>query len=91
MMQGSESEEDTVESIKALYTLVFDEENRDKIRNDKSAMTVLYQLKHSNHQEIQHSACGALWEIKGRKDSGQQAGTSDVIETDRQENRQTKR
>ncbi|XP_015780019.1 PREDICTED: uncharacterized protein LOC107357901 [Acropora digitifera] len=55
-------------SVRALYMLSFDEENKDIIRTDSGIMDLLQNLQHSGDKEIQLAASGVIWEIAGKEE-----------------------
>ena len=75
MIRESRSKEETQAATKALYTLVFDEANRNCVCNDQDIMETVQLLQSSDDEDIRRPACGILWEVKGKRVADQQAGT----------------
>lgn len=67
MLQSAQDDEEKFNACNTLWTLAFDEENRQQIKNDKVVIPELKKLLASENSEIKRAAAGALWECEGKE------------------------
>ena len=67
MLQKAEDDIERLNACNALWTLAFDEENRNEINGIESAIAELRKLLTSKNNELKKAAGGALWECEGKK------------------------
>ena len=67
MLQKAEDDTERLNACKTLWTLAFDEENRNEINGIESAIAELRKLLTSKNNELKKAAGGALWECEGKK------------------------
>lgn len=68
MLQNAKGNEERLNACNTLWTLAFDEENRQMIRSDDYALFELRKLlTTSEDSEIKRAAAGALWECEGKE------------------------
>ena len=66
VIKTSNEDEEKASATRALWMLAFDDNNKEKVRQEEGAMDILHQLKQSENSEVQKAAAGALWEIEGK-------------------------
>ena len=66
VIKTSNEDEEKASATRALWMLAFDDNNKEKIRQEEGAMDILHQLQQSKNPEVQKAAAGALWEIEGK-------------------------
>ena len=66
VIKTSNEDEEKASATRALWMLAFDDNNKEKIRQEEGAMDILHQLQQSKNSEVQKAAAGALWEIEGK-------------------------
>ena len=66
VIKTSNEDEEKASATRALWMLDFDDNNKEKIRQEEGAMDILHQLQQSENPEVQKAAAGALWEIEGK-------------------------
>ena len=66
VIKTSKEDEEKASATRALWMLAFDDNNKEKIRQEEGAMDILHQLQQSENPEVQKAAAGALWEIEGK-------------------------
>ena len=66
VIKTSNEDEEKASATKALWMLAFDDNNKEKVRQEDGAMDVLHQLQDSENPEVQKAAAGALWELEGK-------------------------
>lgn len=68
MLQNAKGNVERLNACNTLWTLAFDEENRQMIRSDDYALFELRKLlTTSENSEIKRAAAGALWECEGKE------------------------
>lgn len=67
MLQSAQDDEEKFNACNTLWTLAFDKENRQQIKNDKVVIPELKKLLASENSEIKRAAAGALWECEGKE------------------------
>jgi len=63
---SNEDEEIKASATRAFWMLAFDNNNKEKVRQEEGAMDILHQLQQSKNSEVQKAAAGALWELEGK-------------------------
>ena len=71
MVETSKDEEEEENSLKALWALAFDDQNKTLIKNEHNALQRCHTLAKSSNSKVQKAAAGVLWEIGGRKGRNQ--------------------
>ena len=66
VIKTSNEDEEKASATRALWMLAFDDNNKEKIRQEEGAMDILHQLQDSKNPEVQKAAAGALWELEGK-------------------------
>ena len=66
VIKTSNEDEEKASATRALWMLAFDDNNKEKVRQEEGAMDILHQLQQSENPEVQKAAAGALWEIEGK-------------------------
>ena len=66
VIKTSNEDEEKASATRALWMLAFDDNNKEKVRQEEGAMDILHQLQQSKNSEVQKAAAGALWEIEGK-------------------------
>ena len=66
VIKTSNEDEEKASATRALWMLAFDDNNKEKVRQEEGAMDILHQLQQSKNPEVQKAAAGALWEIEGK-------------------------
>ena len=66
VIKTSNEDEEKASATRALWMLAFDDNNKEKIRQEEGAMDMLHQLQQSENSEVQKAAAGALWELEGK-------------------------
>ena len=66
VIKTSNEDEEKVSATRALWMLAFDNNNKEKVRQEEGAMDILHQLQQSKNSEVQKAAAGALWELEGK-------------------------
>ena len=66
VIKTSDEDEEKASATRALWMLAFDNNNKEKVRQEEGAMDILHQLQQSENPEVQKAAAGALWEIEGK-------------------------
>ena len=66
VIKTSNEDEEKASATRALWMLAFDDNNKEKVRQEEGAMDILHQLKQSKNSEVQKAAAGALWELEGK-------------------------
>ena len=66
VIKTSKEDEEKASATRALWMLAFDDNNKEKVRQEEGAMGILHQLQHSENPEVQKAAAGALWELEGK-------------------------
>ena len=66
VIKTSNEDEEKASATRALWMLVFHDNNKEKIRQEEGAMDILHELQHSENPEVQKAAAGALWELEGK-------------------------
>ena len=66
MIKTSNEDEEKASATKALWMLAFDNNNKEKVRQEEGAMDILHELQQSKNSEVQKAAAGALWELEGK-------------------------
>ena len=66
VIKTSNEDEEKASATRALWMLAFDDNNKEKIRQEEGAMDMLHQLQQSENSEVQKAADGALWELEGK-------------------------
>ena len=72
MIQNAKTQDEKTEAAETLWTLAFDADNKELIRQDEQAMSALRELQGSESSETRKAAAGALWELGDKeKHSGE--------------------
>ena len=66
VIKTSNEDEEKASATRALWMLAFDDNNKEKVRQEEGAMNILHQLQQSKNSEVQKAAAGALWELEGK-------------------------
>ena len=66
VIKTSNEDEEKASATRALWMLAFDNNNKEKVRQEEGAMDILHQLQQSRNSEVQKAAAGALWELEGK-------------------------
>ena len=66
VIKTSNEDEEKASATRALWMLAFDDNNKEKVRQEEGAMGILHQLRQSKNSEVQKAAAGALWELEGK-------------------------
>ena len=66
VIKTSNEDEEKASATRALWMLAFDDNNKEKVRQEEGAMDTLHQLQQSKNSEVQKAAAGALWELEGK-------------------------
>ena len=66
VIKTSNEDEEKASATRALWMLAFDDNNKEKVRQEEGAMDILHQLQRSENPEVQKAAAGALWELEGK-------------------------
>ena len=66
VIKTSNEDEEKASATRALWMVAFDDNNKEKIRQEEGAMDILHQLQQSKNSEVQKAAAGALWELEGK-------------------------
>ena len=66
VIKTSNEDEEKASATRALWMLAFDDNNKEKVRQEEGAMDILHQLQQSRNSEVQKAAAGALWELEGK-------------------------
>ena len=66
VIKTSNEDEEKASATRALWMLAFDNNNKEKVRQEEGAMDILHQLQQSKNPEVQKAAAGALWELEGK-------------------------
>ena len=66
VIKTSNEDEEKASATRALWMLAFNNNNKEKIRQEEGAMDILHQLQQSENSEVQKAAAGALWELEGK-------------------------
>ena len=66
VIKTSNEDEEKASATRALWMLAFDNNNKEKVRQEEGAMDILHQLQQSENSEVQKAAAGALWELEGK-------------------------
>ena len=66
VIKTSNEDEEKASATRALWMLAFDDNNKEKVRQEEGAMDILHQLQQSENSEVQKAAAGALWELEGK-------------------------
>ena len=66
VIKTSNEDEEKASATRALWMLAFDDNNKEKVRQEEGAMNILHQLQQSRNSEVQKAAAGALWELEGK-------------------------
>ena len=66
VIKTSKEDEEKGSATRALWMLAFDNNNKEKVRQEEGAMDILHQLQQSKNSEVQKAAAGALWELEGK-------------------------
>ncbi|XP_073253920.1 uncharacterized protein [Porites lutea] len=66
VIKTSNEDEEKASATRALWMLAFDDNNKEKVRQEEGAMGILHQLQQSKNSEVQKAAAGALWELEGK-------------------------
>ena len=66
VIKTSNEDEEKASATRALWMLAFDDNNKEKVRQEEGAMDILHQLQQSKNSEVQKAAAGALWELEGK-------------------------
>ena len=66
VIRTSNEDEEKASATRALWMLAFDDNNKEKVRQEEGAMDILHQLQQSKNSEVQTAAAGALWELEGK-------------------------
>ena len=66
VIKTSNEDEEKASATRALWMLAFDDNNKEKVRQEEGAMDILHQLQQSKNSEVQTAAAGALWELEGK-------------------------
>jgi len=80
MLQSAQDDEEKFNACNTLWTLAFDEENKQQIKNDKVAIPELRKLLMSENSEIKKAAAGALWECEGKEKHAEEKQQSAKIQ-----------
>ena len=64
VIKTSNEDEEKASATRALWMLAFDNNNKEKVRQEEGAMDILHQLQQSKNSEVQKAAAGALWELE---------------------------
>ena len=64
MLQKAQDDDERIEACRTLWTLAFDDENKQEIKRNKLAMAELERLHSSENKELRRAAAGALWECQ---------------------------
>ena len=64
VIKTSNEDEEKASATRALWMLAFDDNNKEKVRQEEGAMNILHQLQQSKNSEVQKAAAGALWELE---------------------------
>ena len=67
MLAKAKGDEERLNACNALWTLAFDEDNRQEIKNNESALLELRKLLLTKNNELKRAAAGALWECEGKE------------------------
>ncbi|CAH3197168.1 unnamed protein product [Porites evermanni] len=66
VIKTSNEDEEKASATRALWMLAFDDNNKEKVRQEEGAIDILHQLQQSKNSEVQKAAAGALWELEGK-------------------------
>ena len=66
VIKTSNEDEEKASATRALWMLAFDNNNKEKVRQEEGAMDILHQLQQSKNSEVKKAAAGALWELEGK-------------------------
>ena len=66
VIKTSNEDEEKASATRALWMLAFDDDNKEKVRQEEGAMDILHKLQQSKNSEVQKAAAGALWELEGK-------------------------
>ena len=66
VIKTSNEDEEKASATRALWMLAFDNNNKEKVRQEEGAMDILHELQQSRNSEVQKAAAGALWELEGK-------------------------
>ena len=66
VIKTSNEDEEKASATRALWMVAFDDNNKEKVRQEEGAMDILHQLQQSKNSEVQKAAAGALWELEGK-------------------------
>ena len=66
VIKTSNEDEEKAGATRALWMLAFDDNNKEKVRQEEGAMDILHKLQQSKNSEVQKAAAGALWELEGK-------------------------
>ena len=66
VIKTSNEDEEKASATRALWMLAFDNNNKEKVRQEEGAMDILHELQQSKNSEVQKAAAGALWELEGK-------------------------
>ena len=67
MLEKAKSDIERLNACNTLWTLAFDEDNRQEIKNNESALLELRKLLLTKNSELRRAAAGALWECEGKE------------------------
>lgn len=67
MLQKAKDDDERLNASQTLWILAFDDENRNEIKNNESAIAELQKLVLSENTELKRAAAGALWECQGKQ------------------------
>ena len=67
MLQKAKDDDEKLNASQTLWILAFDDENRNEIKNNESAIAELQKLVLSENTELKRAAAGALWECQGKQ------------------------
>ncbi|XP_002733107.1 uncharacterized protein LOC100368265 [Saccoglossus kowalevskii] len=73
MKEGDDKE--TYWATRCVWTLAFDDDNKEKIKKEPNAISTLEKLKSHDSQEVRNAAEGALWVIQGEQEHIREQGS----------------
>ena len=80
MLQSAQSDDERLNACKTLWTLAFDDENKQEIKNNQFAIAELQNLLSSENSELRRAAAGALWECQGKDRHAEKKRHSDTAQ-----------
>ena len=80
MLQKAQGDDERLNACKTLWTLAFDDENKQEIKNNQFAIAELENLLSSENSELRRAAAGALWECKGKDRHAEEKRRTDTTQ-----------